>query len=177
MKCSLGISNFLEEKLFSSLPAIYLKPNYGGGNEDNGDLYLPQKIPGLYCYSSCPRKKACRKLPPTHTFARDSQTPTGKSPVGSLFLSPRSWCTKFCLALQESISQSYVSSGSSVVGLMATTSKRFMPFPHPEPLSLQQTTANLYIPPQEVHSSVSVSVRSLGPGAHKICLNSLGVSG
>ena len=45
----------------------------------------------------------------------DSQTPTGKSPVGSLFFSPGFWCTRFCCALQESISQSYVSSGSSMV--------------------------------------------------------------
>ena len=32
-----------------SLPAIYLGPNYGGGNEDNGDL--PQKVPCMYCYT------------------------------------------------------------------------------------------------------------------------------
>ena len=36
-----------------SLPAIYLGPNYGGGNEDNGDL--PQKIPGMHCYTQCPQ--------------------------------------------------------------------------------------------------------------------------
>ena len=35
----------------SSLPAIYLGPNYGGGNEN---FDLPQKIPGMYCYSPCP---------------------------------------------------------------------------------------------------------------------------
>ena len=62
-----------------------------------------------------------------------------------------------------------------------------MPHPgllHPEPLSLQQATADptssgdthtqfrplLTLPPQETltHSSVSVSVGSLGPGAHKV---------
>ena len=32
-----------------SLPAIYLGPNYGGGNEDNGDVL--QKIPSMYCYT------------------------------------------------------------------------------------------------------------------------------
>ena len=44
---------------------------------------------------------------------------------GSLLLSPGSWCTQgsFC-ALQESISQSSVSSGSRIVGLMVTSSKR-----------------------------------------------------
>ena len=35
-----------------SRPAIYLGPNYGGDNEDNGDL--PQKIPCMYCYISVP---------------------------------------------------------------------------------------------------------------------------
>ena len=39
-----------------SLPAIYLGPNYGGGNEDNADL--PPKIPGMYCYSL--RSQPCR---------------------------------------------------------------------------------------------------------------------
>ena len=74
----------------------------------------------MYCYSPQP----CIWPPPTHTFTGDSWTPTGQSPVGSLFLSPGSWCIRFCCALQESISQPYVSSGSSVVGLMETSSKR-----------------------------------------------------
>ena len=52
------------------------------------------------------------------------QASPGQSPVGSLFLSLGSWCTKFCGALQESIYQSCVSSGSSMVGLMATSSKK-----------------------------------------------------
>ena len=57
--------------------------------------------------------------------------PQVKSPVGSLCLSPGYWCTRFCGALQESISQSYVSSGSSMVGLMATSSKRTYAIPTP----------------------------------------------
>ena len=45
--------------------------------------------------------------------------------VGSLLLSPGSWCVHSSVyALQESISQSYVNSGSCMVGLMATSSKR-----------------------------------------------------
>ena len=47
-------------------------------------------------------------------------------------------------ALQESISQSCVSSGTSVVGLMETSSKRSYPsLLHPEPLPLQQSTGDL----------------------------------
>ena len=48
----------------------------------------------------------------------------GQSLVGSLLLSPGSWCTRFCCALQQSISQSSASFGSSMVGLMVTSSKR-----------------------------------------------------
>ena len=46
-------------------PPCYL-PNYGGGNEDNGNL--PQKIPGKYCPSPCPQP--CNRPLPTHAFAR-----------------------------------------------------------------------------------------------------------
>ena len=99
---------------------LHFTLNCGGGNEDKGDL--PQKIPCLYCHSLCPQP--CSRPPPTHAFAGGSWTPIGKSPVGSLFLSPGSWCTRFCCMLQESISQSYVSSGRSMVGLMVTSSKR-----------------------------------------------------
>ena len=86
-----------------SLPAVYFGPDYSGGNEDNGDL--PQKIPGLYCYSQC--SQLLSRPPPAHTFTGDSWTPTSKSPVGSLFLSPESWCTRFCCVLQESISYNF----------------------------------------------------------------------
>ena len=61
---------------------------------------------------------------PGHSWAS-----LGQSLVGSLLLSPGSWCTRFCCALQESISQSCVSSGSSMVGLMVTSSKRAYAIP------------------------------------------------
>ena len=62
---------------------------------------------------------------------RHQQASLGQSLVGSLLLSPGSWCTRFCCALQESISQSCVSSGSSMVGLMATSLKRtYLCYPH-----------------------------------------------
>ena len=55
-----------------------------------------------------------------------------------------------------------------------------MPYPsllHPEPLSLWVHCC--VVPPQETlkHSSVSVSVGSLGPDAHKVCLSPPSVSG
>ena len=37
-----------------SVPSLLfdLRPNYGGGNEDNGDLL--QKLPCMHCYTQCP---------------------------------------------------------------------------------------------------------------------------
>ena len=67
---------------------IYLGPNSGGGNEDNGDFL--QKISCMYCYTQCPQP--CSRPPPTLTSTGDFWTPTGKSgtfSVGSL-LSPGS---------------------------------------------------------------------------------------
>ena len=77
--------------------------------------------------------------------------------------------------------QSCVSSDGSMVGLMVTSSKRAYAIPrytaprtsapavvHWSPIPLQETLK---------HSSVSVSVGSLGPGAHKVCLSLLSISG
>ena len=55
---------------------------------------------------------------PLPEIPRHPQASPGQSLVGSLLLSPGSWCTRFCCALQESISQACVSSGSCMVGLM-----------------------------------------------------------
>ena len=52
-----------------------LRLNYGGGNEDKGDLL--QKVPCIHSCTQCPQP--CSWPPPTHTFARDSWTLTGKS--------------------------------------------------------------------------------------------------
>ena len=48
---------------------------------------------------------------------------------------------------------------------------------HPEPLPLWQSTADPYL--HRIHSNtvLSVSVVSLGPGAHTICLSPLSISG
>ena len=83
---------------------------------------------------------------------------------GSVLLTLGSWCTQGSVcALQESISQPCVSSGSFMVGLMATSSKRrnlggSLPYPsllHPEPLPLWQCTADLYF--HRRHSDIVLS--------------------
>ena len=72
-----------------------------------------------------------QQAPLTHTSAGDSWANLGQSLVGLLLLSPGLWCTKcFVCALQECISQFCVSS-DSMVGLMATFSKRAYAVPKP----------------------------------------------
>ena len=101
-----------------------LRPNYGGRNEDNGDLL--QKVPSTHCCTQCPQPCSRSPLaPPLPDTPGHSRPNLGQSLVGSLLLSPRSWCMQgFVCALQESVSQSCVSSGSSMVELMVTSSKR-----------------------------------------------------
>ena len=79
-------------------PPCYLPgPNYGGGNEDNGDLL--QKVPCTHCYTQCPQP--CSRPPPTHTSAGDSWTLRGMcGSVSCGVTAPFSWvlvCTRFCL--------------------------------------------------------------------------------
>ena len=74
-----------------------LRPNRGGGDEDNGNLL--QKVPCIHCYTQCPRP--CSRPLRTHTSTGDSRTLTASLDqwlVGSLLLSLGSWCTpRFCL--------------------------------------------------------------------------------
>ena len=73
-----------------------------------------------------------------------------------LFVPSKSLFPQFC-----------VGSGGSVMGLMATSLKGLIPYPgmlHPEPLPLQQSSADLYL--FRRHSNI-VLPQSLGPGAHR----------
>ena len=74
-----------------------LRPNYGGGSEDNGDLL--QKIPCTHYRTQCPGP--CSRPPLTHTSARDSWTLTAKSGSVSCGVTvPFPWVlvhTRFCL--------------------------------------------------------------------------------
>ena len=106
-----------------------LRPNYGGGNEDNGDLL--QKVPCMHCCTQCPQP--CSRPPLTHASAGDSWTLTGKSgSVSCGVTAPFFWVlvhTGFACAHQESVSQSCVSSSCSMVELMVTSSKRAYAIP------------------------------------------------
>ena len=106
-----------------------------------------------------------------------SRANLGQSLLGSLLLFPGSWCTQdFVCALQESVSPVLCKFWQLYGGVNGDLLQD-MPYPgllHPEPLALQQST----VPLQETlkHSSTSVSVGSLGPGAHKVCLRPLSIS-
>ena len=81
-----------------------LGPNYGGGNEDNGDLV--QKVPCTHCYTQCPQP--CSRPLLTHACTGDSWTFTGKSvSVSCGETAPFFWVlvhTRFCLCPPESVS-------------------------------------------------------------------------
>ena len=75
-----------------------LRPNYGGGNEDNGNLL--RKVPCTHCYTQC--SQPCSRPPLTHASARDPWTLMGKS--GSVFCGVTDFLldlvhTRFCLCL------------------------------------------------------------------------------
>ena len=154
-----------------------LRPNYGGGNEHNGDLL--QKVPCMHCCTQCPRP--CSRSPPTNACTRDSWTLTGTSGQslgGSLFLSPGSWCTQaFVCALQESVSPVLCKFWRLYGGingdlLQVGLGTQVYCTRTPAPAAVHRWPA-----PTPKHRSGSVSVGSLGPGAHKVCLSPLSVSG
>ena len=77
-----------------------LRPNYSGGNEDNG--HLLQKVPYPHCCTQCPRP--CSRAPLPETLGH-SQASMGQSLLGSLLLSSGSRCAQgFVCVLQESVS-------------------------------------------------------------------------
>ena len=94
-----------------------------------------------------------------------SQGSLGQSLVG--VTAPFSWILVhkvLCVPSKSLFPQSCVSSGSSIVGLTVTSSKRFMPYPgllHPEPLPLQQSTDDLYLCRRHSNTVLSQSLWGL----------------
>ena len=142
--------------------------------------------------TSFKRSHACTATPSTPNPAAGHHQPTppletpghsqaslGQSPVGSLLPSPGSWCTKYCLCpprvcfpvlckfwqLYGGVNGNLLQEGSCLTHVCCTQSL----CPCGSPL-LTLTSAG------DAHSSVSVSLGSLGPGAHKVCLNPLSIS-
>ena len=82
---------------FSPSLLFDLSPNYGGGNEDSGNLL--QKVPCTHCCTECPQ--LCSRLPLTQTSTRGCWTLMGKSGSVSCGVTAAfSWVlvhTQFCL--------------------------------------------------------------------------------
>ena len=80
-----------------------LRPNYGGGNEDNDDLQRSHPCPATLSASDPAAGHHQPTLPPEilgHSWAC-----LGQFLVGSLLLSPGSWCAQgFVCTLRESVS-------------------------------------------------------------------------
>ena len=74
-----------------------LRPNYGGGDEDNDGLL--QKVPCMHCCMQCPQLGS--RPPLTHTSSGDAWTLMGRSgSVSCGVTAPFSWVlvhTRFCL--------------------------------------------------------------------------------
>ena len=70
-----------------------LRPNYDGGNEDNGDRL--QNVPCMHCCTQSPDPAAGHHWPtPLPETPKHSQASLGQSLVGSLLLSPGASCTQ-----------------------------------------------------------------------------------
>ena len=150
-----------------------LRPNYGGGNEDNDDLQRSHPCPATLSASDPAAGHHQPTLPPEilgHSWAC-----LGQFFVGSLLFSPAFWCTQgFVCALQESVSPVLCKFWGLYGGFNGDLlPEGILPYPgvlHPEPLPLHESTTDPLSPLQETlrHSSGSFSVGSLGPGAHKV---------
>ena len=148
--------------------------------EDNGDF--PQQILCMYCYNLSPILKQATTDPCLHERFLDTHRQVWDSLLWghcSLVLGPGAQAS--VVPSKRLFPRSCVSSGSPMVELMATSSKRAYAIPKsaaprapvPAPDHSQP------IPPQETlkHSSLSVPAGSLGSGAHKACLSLLSISG
>ena len=88
-----------------------------------------------------------RRPTPQPETPRYSRASLGQSLVGSLLLSPGSWCAQILFMPSKSLfPQSCVSSGGSMVGLTVTCSKRVYAIPR---TAAPRAPALWQVPPQE----------------------------
>ena len=123
-------------------------PNYSGDNEDNAISFKRSHACTAALSAPNPAPGHGQPTPPPETL-RHSWASLGQSLVGSLLLSPGSLCTQVLFVPPKCLFfHSCVSSGSSMVGLMATSSKRAYSLPRsaaPRLLLLGQATADPYL--------------------------------
>ena len=136
-----------------------LRPNYSGGNEDNGDL-LQQAL----LHSVPPTLQQATSIPRLHWRLLDTHGQVWLSLLwGHCCFLPGPGAHKVLFLPSKSLFlQSWVSSAGSMAGLMVTSSKRADAIPRstapraPGPAAVHCRP----VPPQEMlkHSSASVSV-------------------
>ena len=131
--------------------------------------------------ASDPAASHCRLTPPLETPGH-SWACLGQFLVGSLLLSPGSWYAQgFVCAVQESVSSVLCKfwsfyrevNGNLLQGCLCHTQVCCTQSPCHCNSPLLTSTRHETLK----HTSVSVSVGSLGPGAHEVCLSPLSVSG
>ena len=147
-----------------------LRPNNDGGNEDNGNFL--QKIPCKHRYTQCPWPcgRPPSTMPPLETSGSRRVWVSLLWGHCSFLLGPGAHKILF-VSSKSRFPQSCVSSGGSMVGLTATSSKRaYAILRSAAPRAPAPEAGHCWpIPSQETlkHSSGSISVGSLGPGVHK----------
>ena len=109
-----------------------LKPNYGGGNEDNGNLF--QKVPCTHCCTAAFSAMTLQQITTDPCLCWRLLDTHKKVWVGvlwghySFLLGPGAHKVLF-VPSKSLFPQSFVCSGTSMVGLMATSSKRAYAIP------------------------------------------------
>ena len=110
-----------------------------------------------------------------------SQASLGNSLVGSLLLSLESWCTQvFVCAFQESVSPVLSKFWWLYGGVNGNHLQEGLWPRSAAPRALASAAIHCWpIPLQKTfkHSSFSISVGSVGSGAHKVCSSPLSISG
>ena len=137
----------------------------------------------LLLYSVPPTLQQATTNPHLYWRLLDTHREVWVSPLWGV-TAPFSWVLVhevLCVPSNSLFPQSCASSGSSMVRLMATSSKRAYATPKSTALRAPASAAVHCwpVPPQETlkHSSGSVSVGSLGLGVHEVCLSPLSISG
>ena len=137
-----------------------LRQNYGGSNVDTGNLLQKSHAGTAILCAPKPAVGHGQPMPPPETPGH-SWASLSQSLVGSLLLSPGSWCTQgFVCALQESVSPVLC----KFCWLYGGVNGGLMPYPgllHPEPLPLQQPTADLYLRRKHLNTVLSQSLCGL----------------
>ena len=132
----------------SSLQAIYLGSNYGGGNEDNGDLLQRSHVCTAALSAPSPAAGHCQPTPPLETSEHSGQVWVSLLWGHCSFLLGPGAHKALFLPSKGLFPQSCVSSGGSMVGLLVTSSKRAYAIPRPaapRAPAPQQSTADLYL--------------------------------